>query len=141
MASLFAEVDRLSKLDSKESLADKKIYCCALTGFSGETVDQLHKWNRNIKPYGKIDIVMKPQYLHSAMAIYVLLKYPQYRPINSFVNMIIQNKGEATCLKIAIDVLQEDPDGANFVLNSDALLNSKDMNIVDEHNNKVVSNN
>ena len=74
----------------------------------------------------------KPQYMHSALSIYLLIKYPHLRPANSFVQLIIQ-KGQEDInawLKIATDVLNDDPDCSAFIKTSDEHFLQPDSAIV-----------
>ena len=78
------------------------------------------EWNRSVI-YGEVDTVYKPPYLHSSAAIYILIKYPNTRPIGSFYNMISKAFIEKECLKIATDVMKSDVDGIAFIEHSDEL--------------------
>ena len=140
MDRIFEVAGRLSSTAPDDVLDVKGLICCAMTGFSGEAITALHRWNRNLDPMSTVqDIVMKPQTFHSAMAIYVLLKYPQYRPKNSFVTLILNRKAEDVFLKIATDILDADVDGHRFVEASDSLM--RDVTIVDDRNKTVVTSN
>src|ERR1035438_699704 len=98
-----------------EGVTDKKRQVCHLL-VMGRRMD-----NFNVLSEWGTGEVKKPQYMHSALYIYLLKKYPHLRPANSFVQLIIQ-KGQENIdawLKIATDVLNDDPDCAKFIANSD----------------------
>ena len=117
MDRIFEVAGRLALTAPNDVLDVKGVICCAMTGFSGDAVNAPHRWNRNLDPMSTVqDIVMKPQTFHSAMAIYVLLKYLQYRPKNSFVTLILERKADDSFLKIATDILNSDADGRRFVI-------------------------
>ncbi len=107
-------------LSLTDDMIDKKRKIChILVSGKKETYNICSKWFT-----GEIE---KPQYIHSAASIYVLIKYPHFRPADSFVNLIIEHSNkecENAWLKIATDILNSDPDGINFVNNSDNLLNT-----------------
>ena len=77
--------------------------------------------------------ITKPQYIHSATSIYIIIKYPQTRPSDSFYGLIAESGAECeqAWLKIATDVLNADSDGAKFVANSDNIFNNNRIQIVD----------
>jgi len=74
----------------------------------------------------------KPQYMHSALSIYLLIKYPHLRPANSFVQLLIDNGQEHVdaWLKIATDVLNDDPECAGFIKTSDEHFLQPDPNMM-----------
>lgn len=135
-------IRELSLLDNtEEALERKRKVCIFINGESGNEKN-LSKWNKN--PSAGRDsmiIVFKQQFVHSSAAIYINLKYPQFRRKNSFIDIIINSGLEKECLKIASDVLNADEDCIDFITNSDFIFNSDTkINIVDEKNDRLISN-
>lgn len=116
--------------DNEETIKQKGILCTLINGKPEIISTVKTEWNRSII-YGEIDIVMKPQYLHSAVAIYILIKYPEVRERHpdNFYEMISKSNIEKECLKIAIDVLKSDNDGISFINNSDNLCSMKPIDV------------
>lgn len=74
------------------------------------------------------------------MSIYLLLQYEKLRPVNSFINRIIEYHAEKECLKLALDVLNSDIDGKNFIDNSYIFNNTNmNINIIDDLNIKNIN--
>ena len=127
----------LSKLDNNDQVLNTKQKVCVY--INGQSKNELNsfKWNRSPSS-GEQDIVYKSQYVHSAGAIFMLIKYPHLRKNDSFINIIINSNLIDECLKIATDVLMTDEDCYDFVTNSDLIFNSgRDMKIIDETNDQL----
>lgn len=122
----------LSNLDNTEEILQTKRKICVLINGQSKNENNSFKWNR-IPSSGKEDIVYKLQYIHSAAAIFMLIKYSHLRKSDSFVSIIINSNLMEACLKIVIDVLTADEDCIDFVTNSDLIFNSGiDIKIIDE---------
>jgi len=122
--------------NNDENLCTKRKTCILINGQSqNEHISS--KWNRSLDSDNP-DIVFKPQFFHSSAAIFLLIKYPHFRPSNSFITIIIKSNLMDECLKMATDVLMADLDGIDFVKNSDLLFSDPHkIRIVDEINNSV----
>jgi len=118
--------------DSACTLRQKQEICCNVMGFTGLQMDAMHRYQAS--PTNKL--VMKPQTFHSAVAIFLLLKYPHIRPKKSFVNIIIAQKVEDCFLKLATDILSQDVDGLDLIAHGDAMFCNPDQAnvLVDDHN-------
>lgn len=121
-------INSVIQLSLSDDMLDKKREICHIfVSGKNETYNIYSKWFD-----GKVE---KPQYMHSATSIYILIKYPHFRPNDSFVNLIIEagTECENAWLKIATDILIGDPDGINFVKNSDNVFaNNNKITLVDE---------
>ncbi len=111
---------------------DETLKVCILVNGQSKNEFNSFKWNRSITS-GKEDIVYKQQHIHSAVAIFMMIKYPHLRKSDSFVNIIINSGLMDECLKIALDVLNADEDCHDFITNSDLIFNSENnFKIIDE---------
>jgi hypothetical protein len=125
-------VDACSKilsLDEASEIEKKRKSCHYIVmGRKMENYNILSKWGT-----GEFE---KPQYMHSASSIYLLIKYPHLRPANSFINLIIREGQENVdaWFKIATDVLNDDPDGVNFIKISDEIFLKPNPNLILQHN-------
>lgn len=108
----------------------KKLECVIINGFPANKINELHRWNRSSNT---IDIVMKPQWFHSAAAIIILHLNPSLVNEKSFYNDVKLN--EAYYIQIAKDVLASDEDGALFLKN---LSQISEAIIIDDHNKKTL---
>ncbi len=108
--------------DSEQFINAKRIVCCTLNGFASGEINKLYKFGtstssrtldiRNANDVGiDGDTKMKPRYFHSAISIYLLLKYPKLRSETSFINIALRNNAESDFMKISTDILKMDPDG------------------------------
>jgi len=80
-------------------------------------------------------LVMKPQWFHSSLAIYLLLTYPSMKPPNSFIDELV-GKCESEILKIATDVLSSDDDGRDIVEHPELYFGST---VIDNNKGKNVA--
>ena len=128
----------LSNLDNTdEILVTKRKICVYINGQSKNEFNSF-KWNRTPSS-GKIDVVLKPQWIHSSAAIFMMIKYPHLRKDDSFIDIIIKSELMDECLKIALDVLNSDEDCIDFVTNCDLIFNSGHKTIIiDETNDSVI---
>lgn len=128
----------LSKLDNTEEVLNTKRKVCVY--INGQSKNELnsYKWNRS-PSLSNNDIVYKLQHVHSAAAIFMMIKYPHLRNSDSFVSIIISSDLTEECLKIATDVLTVDEDCVDFLTNSDLFFNPENTPIiVDETNGRVL---
>src|SRR5437879_4768295 len=103
-----------------------------------DNLNNSFKWNRSPSS-GNDDIVYKQQFIHSAGSIFIMVKYPHLRKIDTFIDVIISSNLMDECLKIAIDVLSVDEDCIDFLTNSDIIFDPENkIKIIDETNNKVI---
>ena len=127
----------MAQTSSDVDILLKGTICTIINGFPETEMNVLHRWNRSTDPKsGIIDEVHKPQYFHSAVAIYIFLKYPKFRPKVSFMNIITKHNLETEFLKIAMDVIGADEDGVKFMEHSDILL--QQAILVDEKNGRTI---
>lgn len=105
MASMIIE---LVKVVEHASLDAKKAVCCAVSGFRDPGM---------MTKFKEDPLIMKPQWFHSALAIYLLLTYPSMKPASSFIDLFI-GKCDRELLKIAVDVLSSDVDGEELLTTS-----------------------
>jgi hypothetical protein len=119
--------------NTEEFLNEKRSLCVLINGQSQNSQNK-SKWNRSIST-GELDIVYKPQFIHSAAAIFMLIKYPHLRKNDSFIDIVINSNLTKECLKIALDVLTVDDDCSDFITNSEKIFNSEMIvTIIDEIN-------
>lgn len=111
-------------------LEKKKLECCKINGFSVDKVNELHRWN---KSFYQMDIVMKPQWFHSAAAIIMLHLNPSLVGKDSFYNKVKPN--EAYYVQIAKDILNSDGDGVSFLTHISQIPSKI---IVDDHNKVIL---
>ena len=104
---------------AEERLRQEQLLCLRINGFRDDQFGELHCWGR---PDSKM---MKPQYLHSAMGVHIMLLYPQMRGPGNFVNNILDAKMEAEYLACADRVLRADPDGAVALAQTDAQMTGR----------------
>jgi hypothetical protein len=116
----------------------KCVLCCTITGMSHTGVYELHKWAKNAEKENYI-IIEKPQYIHSAAAIYLLITYPHLTGADSFMNSI-NSQQKPLALRLALDILNNDEDGVEFIKSSKEMFESKEVHIIDEHNNATIVN-
>ena len=133
MDNTFRLATFLSHTNAKKNLDLKKKLCCEINGFYGKQIHELHPFNKSVTG---MELVMKPQTFHSALSIYILLKYPQIRSENSFINLITDRRAESVFMKLVTDVLSADDDGVDFIKSCDPHLTGLNI-FIDEHNNKV----
>lgn len=126
-ADIITGIIVLSWTGSDEQLDLKRDICILVNGES-DNKDKISRFGISN------ETVMKPQYVHSAAAIYIMLKYPGLRKDDSFIHIVLKSNLEEPCLKIATDVLSADPDGLNFINLGDSIFNSdSDVILVDEN--------
>lgn len=131
-------IKTLSNLDNSEKNLNHKRRTCVLVNGQSKNMNNSFKWNRSPSS-GDEDIVFKPMWVHSAAAIFIMIKYPHIRNNDSFVITIINSNLTEECLKIALDVLTEDEDCHDFIATSDIGFNSgKNLIITDETNGKII---
>ena len=109
----------------------KREVCHQITGGNIKTLNVESQWGEATKN------LSKPQYLHSATSIFVLCKYPRLRSTDSFIEIVVRSGIEKECLGIATEVMLADPDGQDFINNSDVLFKLIDISIIDERNQKI----
>lgn len=118
-----------------EQLPLKRIVCCLINGFSKEKVDILHKFT-DMKT-GTHDR-LKPQYIHSAISIQLMRRFPWMRPeAGSWFRQLATNEARFKQYDIiSTHVLQDDEDGRYFLENANAYFGKAGDTIVlrDESN-------
>lgn len=129
-------INNLTILSNSDQLELKRTSCVLINGCSS-TANESLRWNRSYDP-NILDIILKPQYFHSAASIYLLIKYPHLRKSDSFIHIIINSGLEEVCMKIACDVLNNDIDGVSFINNADYVFNNLDVVIIDDLNHKIL---
>ncbi len=137
MDSLITRAKLLAPLsNNKKYLKLKKRVICQMNGFSGDAIHLNHRYMSHI---GTPKLVMKPQTFHSAVAMFILLKYPHLRKPNSFIDKIIAAEGaEAACMKLSQDILKGDEDGRDLIQNGDTYFGPNESYIlVDDANQKI----
>lgn len=104
----------------------KRYMCHAMCGTGLSTINDRSPWLK-----GDVE---KPQYIHSATSIYLLLKYPHMRPPNSYISLIIEGGQicEQAWLKIATDILDADSDAKKFMANSDEMFKEKKVTVTSD---------
>jgi len=126
-------------LNNTDEILQTKQKICILINGQSKNENNSFKWNR-IHSSGKEDIVYKGQYVHSAAAIFMLIKYPHLRNSDSFISIIINSNLTNECLKIVSDVLIADNDCIDFITNSELIFNSRNnIKIIDETNDSIIS--
>jgi hypothetical protein len=119
-------IEIVQQIQKSDNLKWKKELVCYLNGF--EDINKLELWRSKNQ-----EDILKPQWFHSAIGIYLLLKYPQLRKKDSFMNYVTENNIEEIILKVVIDILKEDEEGLFFMENSDKFIPSVNL-IIDKHN-------
>lgn len=129
----------ISLLSDNDYLQSKKEICMLINGRSEDDLNVLSRWGiADPNNTDDNEITLKPQYIHAATSIYLLIKYPQLRPESSFVTLIINSKIENECLKIALDVLNSDPDCKNFASDVESVFGSTStVYIADQINDTI----
>lgn len=112
-------------------MEDQKLECVLLNGFSVSASEKLYRWKN---PTSGSDVVMKPQWFHSAGAILMLHKYPSIAPETSFRSRLHLN--ELYFIKIAREILMSDEDGIAFLKYLDTP-SDREIIIIDDANHKV----
>lgn len=138
MSDVVFEIDNINMIKftaTSNNLPAKRSMCIWINRQVKNSKNML-EWDKGA-PFAK-KIVYKPQYIHSAAAIYTLLKYPQLRSDDSFILLAINSKLEDECLKIATDVLLADKDCINFITYSDSIFNGE-IDVFDPIYNTMVS--
>jgi len=113
-------------------LFEKKKYCLLLSGFTVDKMEKMHRWNE----LGTF--IMKPQWFHSAMSIYILIKYPQFRTKTSFIQSILQENKTDEVFQMAIDVITSDENGMASIDGLNRMFDTHDIIIIDDHNKKAL---
>jgi hypothetical protein len=115
----------------------KYVLCCTISGMVHEKTYEPHKWVKNMGNPNE-EIVEKPQYFHSAAAIYLLITCPHLTGKDSFIKGI-NYKQLPLALKLALDILNTDEDGVEFIKSSNEMfVSKKEFCIIDEHNNSNI---
>jgi hypothetical protein len=108
------------------NLNDKKRCCLIATSFTLADCDKQSRWLTSEEK-----TITKPQWFHSAFALYILLSRPGSAPKRSFIIPIIATDSREIFLKIAKDVLVSDSAGAECITavdSGEALLAVDDAN-------------
>jgi hypothetical protein len=119
------------KIIGRLSLEKKRELVCILNGMPDSQA--LSRWMRKDKL-----IVLKPQYFHSAICIFVLYKFPDLRSKPSFYDKIAFHGVEKEACQLAMDVLNADDDGRCFLKDEWKELSGKCV-MLDDHNQKIIS--
>jgi hypothetical protein len=111
---------------SVSMLRYKREACCGINGM----------WSYDVLcPYGE-SRVMKPQWLHSATAVYLLLRKPEMRHKSSFAWLIVRGNLVSEYIELATEVLRSDDEGRRFLDAIEPQLSN--AIIVDKHSDSTL---
>jgi len=122
--------------DPTVQLRQKKLLCIRISGFREAQMEELHRWTDAKNPTSA-GTMQKPQWLHSAASVQMLLRYPHMRPPRSFSDCIVEEGFAKEYLDASADVMRSDPDGAYMYEHMDRLIGGSV--IVDDHNKLVTT--
>ena len=111
----------LSNSDNTEKILNVKRKVCILV--NGQPKNEQNIFKSILR--NELDIESKPKCVRSAVAIFLLIKYPHFRGNNSFINIVIKSNLTEEFLKIALDVLTVDKECIDFITNCDKIFNSE----------------
>lgn len=111
------------------NLSDKKRVCLVTNRFTLDHFKSQHRWVNESD-----ETVMKFQWFHSALSIYILLCTPT-KIENSFINDVLNTKTKSTFIAIARDVLMSDPDGVKCI---DRINSDEEIILIDDQNKTQV---
>jgi 6-pyruvoyl-tetrahydropterin synthase len=94
---------------SREKARHRRETCCGINGMSNFDAPSA---------YGAT-MTMKPQWLHSASSVHVLLRYPAMRGPRSFASLIDAAHLGDEYLQLSAEVLRTDPDGLALLASID----------------------
>lgn len=105
----------------------KRILCGCVMGIHYSKTYEMYRWAKNPKATSDVidgvNVIEKPQYIHSAAGVFLLLTYPQLARSDSFVHGIPKEKHKIV-LKLANDILMSDVEGIEFINNAENLVSS-----------------
>lgn len=110
----------------------KGLICCLASGFTDPEALSIF----TVSTTDPLATALKPQKMHSALSIQLLLTFENKRPVESFITAIILSGASAAFLKISKDVLTQDEQCLTIV---NYLLTTPDNFILyDMHNNGTI---
>lgn len=121
----------LAQTSTEEKFPAKAMLCCVLTGIDPERHLEMHKFGPNRNP------ILKPQYLHSAGSIYLILRNPILNPESSFADGIVRRKLISEAISVATDVLQTDSEMWAMIKEFEKSI--QNYTIVDPSNGKMLA--
>ena len=135
-------VDGTDKLDlermcaqskSDEFMPIKRWLCCLINGMENH-INELHRWSDlQADPTG-VTSIMKPQYVHSAVAIQMALRCPNIKT-GTWAESFKKDEAKKTLyLRVSADVLRADVHGAYVLDNFETLFRpGNEPTVVDDH--------
>ena len=101
--------------DNEVRRRHRKIACCMIVGLPDP--ERLSKWGA----HGHL----KPQWLHAATSLHLMLRYPHLRLPNSFITPVVREGLESEYVTLCAEVLGYDPEGVELRDNTDAHVGGK----------------